>query len=139
LFTNWVSCPRYYYFCLQWLINFHLTKWSFLTSKHIHFDWKLKCWMTCNFLSSDSTKMTYSTRCQIEHLIKIYFKMNIPIKMTFDLIKSDKGYLYYLSTLWVSLVKMAFGPIKTNKGYLYYVSTLGVSPVKITLGLLKKR
>ncbi len=65
--------------------------------------------------------------------------MNIPIKMTFDLVKSDKGYLYYLSTLWVSFFKMAFGLIKTNKWYLYYVSTLGVSLVKIALGMLKKR
>jgi hypothetical protein len=46
--------------------------------------------------------MTYSTKCQIEHLVKMYFKMNILVKMTFDLVKSDKGYLYYLSTLrWV--------------------------------------
>jgi hypothetical protein len=54
---------------------------------------------TCNFLLSNLINMTYSTRCQIEHLIKMYFKMNIPIKMTFDLVKNDKGYLYYLGTL----------------------------------------
>jgi len=29
--------------------------------------------------------------------------MNILIKMTFDLVKNDKMYLYYLGTLWVSL------------------------------------
>jgi hypothetical protein len=63
----------------------------------------------CSFLLSNLTKMTYLTRCQIEHLVKTYFKMNIPIKMTFDLVKNDKGYLYYLGTLWVSLVKMTFG------------------------------
>jgi hypothetical protein len=57
----------------------------------------------CSFLLSNLTKMTYSTMCQIEHLVKMYFKMKILIKMTFDLIKSDKGYLYYLGTLWVSL------------------------------------
>jgi len=82
--------------------------------------------------------MTYLTRCQIEHLVKMYFKMNILIKMTFDLVKSDKGYLLYLSTLWVSLVKMAFGLVKSDKVYLYYVNTLGVSLVKMTLGLVKK-
>jgi hypothetical protein len=47
--------------------------------------------------------MTYLTRCQIERLVKMYFKMNILVKMTFDLVKSDKGYLYYFGTLWVSL------------------------------------
>jgi hypothetical protein len=56
--------------------------------------------------------MTYSTMCQIEHLIKMYFKMNIPLKITFDLIKSDKGYLYHLGIAWVSLVKMALGLVK---------------------------
>jgi hypothetical protein len=71
--------------------------------------------------------MTYLTRCQIEHLIKMYLKMNIPVKVTFDLVKSDKGCLYYLGTLRVSLVKMAFGLIKNDKGYLYYINTLGVS------------
>jgi hypothetical protein len=54
----------------------------------------------CSFLLSNLTK------CQIEHLVKI----------TFDLIKSDKGYLYYLGTLWVSLVKMPFGLVKNGKG-----------------------
>jgi len=53
--------------------------------------------------------MTYSTKCQIKHLVVMYLKMNIPIKMTFDLVKSDKGYLYYVSTVKVSLVKMAPG------------------------------
>jgi hypothetical protein len=47
-------------------------------------------------------------------------------------------YLYYLGTLWVSLVKMAFGLVKNDKGYLCYVSTLGVSLVKMTFGLVKK-
>jgi len=42
--------------------------------------------------------------------------MNILIKMTFDLVKSDKEYLYYSGSLWVSLVKMAFGFIKSEKG-----------------------
>jgi hypothetical protein len=65
--------------------------------------------------------MTYLTRCQIEHILKMYFKMNILVKMTFDLVKNDKGYLYYLGTLWVLLVKMTFGLIKSDKGYLYYV------------------
>ncbi len=82
--------------------------------------------------------MTYSTRCQIEHLVKMYFKMNILVKMTFDLVKSDKGYLNYLSTLWILLVKMTFGLVKNDKGYLYYVSTLRVSLVKMALGLVKK-
>jgi hypothetical protein len=45
----------------------------------------------CSFLLSNLTKMTYLTKCQIEHLVKMYLKMNIPIKMTFDLVKSDKG------------------------------------------------
>jgi hypothetical protein len=81
--------------------------------------------------------MTYLTRFQIEHLVKMYFKMNILIKMTFDLIKSDKGSLYCLGTLWVLLVKMAFGLIKGDKGYIYYVSTLGVLLVKLALGLIK--
>ncbi len=81
--------------------------------------------------------MTYSTRCQIEHLVKMYLKMYILVKMTFDLVKSDKGYLYYLGTLWVLLVKMAFGLIKGDKGYVYYVNTLGVSLVKMALGLVK--
>jgi hypothetical protein len=35
--------------------------------------------------------MTYLTMCRIEHLIKMYLKMNILVKMTFDLVKSDKG------------------------------------------------
>ncbi len=48
----------------------------------------------------------------------MYLKMNIPIKMTFDLVKSDKGYLYYLGTLWVLLVKMAFGLMKGDKRYI---------------------
>jgi hypothetical protein len=74
----------------------------------------------------------------MEHLIKMYLKVNILIKMTFDLIKSDKGYLYYLSTQWVSLVKMAFGLVKSDKKHLYYVSTLGISLVKMALGLVKK-
>jgi hypothetical protein len=82
--------------------------------------------------------MTYSTKCQIERLVKMYFKMNILAKMTFDLVKSDKGYLNYLSTLWVSLVKMTFGLVKSDKGYLYYVSNLGVSLIKMAFGLVKK-
>jgi len=57
--------------------------------------------------------------CQIEHLIKMYLKMNIPLKMTFDLVKSDEGYLYYSSTVWVSLVKMALGIVKKDKYCLY--------------------
>jgi hypothetical protein len=43
--------------------------------------------------------MTYLTKCQIKHLVKMYFRMNISIKMTFDLVKNDKEYLYYLSIL----------------------------------------
>jgi hypothetical protein len=82
--------------------------------------------------------MTYLTKCQIEHLVKMYFKMNILVKMTFDLVKSDKGYLHYLCTLWVLLVKMAFGLVKSNKGYLHYKSTLRVLLVKMALGLVKK-
>jgi hypothetical protein len=39
----------------------------------------------CSFLLRNLTK------CQIEHLVKMYLKMNIPIKMTFYLVKSDKG------------------------------------------------
>ncbi len=38
--------------------------------------------------------------------------MNIPFKITFDLVKSDKGYLYYLGIAWVLLVKMALGLVK---------------------------
>jgi hypothetical protein len=53
----------------------------------------------CNFLLSNLTKMTNLTKCQIKHLIKMYFKINISVKMTFDLIKNDKEYLYYLGTL----------------------------------------
>jgi hypothetical protein len=45
----------------------------------------------CNFLLNNLTKMTYLTKCQIEHLVKMYLKTNIPIKMTFDLVKCDKG------------------------------------------------
>jgi hypothetical protein len=82
--------------------------------------------------------MTYSTKCQIKHLIKMYLKMNIQVKMTFNLVKRDKGYLCYLGILWVSLVQMAFDLVKNDKGYLYYVSTLGVSLVKMALGLVKK-
>jgi len=82
--------------------------------------------------------MTYSTKCQIEHLVKMYLKMNIPIKMTFDLVKSDKRYLNYLGTLWISLVKMTFGLVKSDKGNLYYINTLGVSLIKMAIGLLKK-
>jgi hypothetical protein len=59
----------------------------------------------CSFLLSNLTKMTYSTMCQIEHLIKMYFKMNIPIKVAFDLVKSDKGYLYHISAQGVSWSK----------------------------------
>jgi len=76
--------------------------------------------------------------CQMEHLVKMYLKMNILVKMTFDLVKNDKEYLYYLSFLWVSLVKMAFGLVKSDKGHLYYVSTLGVSLVKMAFGLVRK-
>jgi hypothetical protein len=54
--------------------------------------------------------MTYLTMCQIEHLIKMYLKMNILVKMTFDLVKSDKGYLYCLGTLWVSLGQNGIWP-----------------------------
>jgi hypothetical protein len=73
----------------------------------------------CSFLLSNLTKMAHSTRYQIEHLVKMYLKMNISVKRTFDLIKNDKGYLYYLGTLWVSLVKKAFGQVNSDKGYLY--------------------
>jgi hypothetical protein len=73
----------------------------------------------CSFLFTNLTKMTYSSRRQIEHLVKMYFKMNIPVKMTFDLVKSDKGYLYYVNTLGVSLVKMALGLVKKDKYCLY--------------------
>jgi hypothetical protein len=45
----------------------------------------------CSFLLSNLTKMTYLTKCQIEHWVKMYLQMNVPIKMTFDLVKSDKG------------------------------------------------
>jgi hypothetical protein len=76
--------------------------------------------------------MTYLTRCQIEHLVKMYLKMNIPIKMTFDLVKSDKGYLYYISTLGVSLIKMALGLVKKDKYYLYQLRALS-----LVLGKLK--
>jgi penicillin-binding protein-related factor A (putative recombinase) len=58
----------------------------------------------CSFLISNLTKH------QIEHLIKMYFKMNILMQMTFDLVKSDKGYLYYLGTLWVSLGQNGIWP-----------------------------
>jgi hypothetical protein len=57
--------------------------------------------------------------CQIEHLIKMYLKMNIPFKITFDLVKTDKGYLYYLGIAWVLLVKMALGLVKKDKYCLY--------------------
>ncbi len=39
--------------------------------------------------------------------------------MTFDLVKSDKGHLYYLGTLWVLLVKMALGFVKIDQYCLY--------------------
>jgi len=90
----------------------------------------------CNFLLSNLTKMTYLTKCQIEHLVKMHFKMNISIKMTFDFVKNDKGYLYYLNTLLVWLVKIAFSLIKSDKAYLCYVSTLKVLLVKMAFGLV---
>ncbi len=45
--------------------------------------------------------------------------MNIPFKITFDLVKTDKGYLYYLGIAWVLLVKMALGLVKKDKYCLY--------------------
>jgi hypothetical protein len=39
--------------------------------------------------------------------------------MAFGLVKNDKGYLYYVSTLGVSLVKMTFGLVKKDKYYSY--------------------
>jgi hypothetical protein len=56
--------------------------------------------------------MTYLTKCQIKHLIKMYFQIKY-----FN--QNDKRYLYYLSTLWVWLVKMAFGLVKKDKYCLY--------------------
>jgi hypothetical protein len=46
--------------------------------------------------------------------------------MAFGLVKNDKGYLYYVSTLRVSLLKMALGLIEKNKCCLCQLGALNL-------------
>jgi hypothetical protein len=88
------------------------SKWtnkSFLTSGHVHCDYRFKAWMTCVFFIVNLIKVTYLTIYQFEHLVKLNKKWPPLSKWPMAELINSKTFNQVGQSKMTSLIKMDNG------------------------------